>query len=612
MRRDPQLKLKQIKINLVNHGKVGVKPQTVEILQMNFRILIPAVAIVAVGMVFVLSRADPRYHGRTLTRWLQQYDYAPLEESQHRQEAQDAVRAIGAKKVLPKLLILVEARDDPVSLWLIDKTERYRDRFFRRVSTRDYLWEDYERIQWHSAGDFQRLGIAGFEILGTNAAPAVGKLEQLLNKKGHAFTAERCLEYIGKAAELVPCRALTNQDPDIRQWAIDQLASVTDDVGVYIARIKPRLQDSSDAVRGTAVDAIGYQANAPELAVPLLIEALKDSAVSANAVNALANFGTNALVAFPILTNLVESDNTNVSAAALRTLVVIAPEQSFPIFTNCLAQGKPKIDAALQTLVQVMPDQALPIVLLRLQSPDIATQRKAFGLLRHYPMTPQIESAMQTVAADSNPDLAPAAKRFLTDLYETNHPDAVLFPDEPIYNGKRLCKWLTTRTEGGDELTPAAKDAFHQAGTNAIPALLKRLAYVRPPYCFSPLEINIDATWGFIALGEQAKPALPELWMLMDSSNKDIAMVAMIATFGTGSNAMPFLTKGLTNQFVNVRSLAANALTEGVGDKFPEQRKQAIPLFVKLLNDPDDDIRLDATNQLKQIDPAAAAGAGIK
>jgi HEAT repeat protein len=46
---------------------------------------------------------------------------------------------------------------------------------------------------------------------------------------------------------------------------------------------------------------------------------------------------------------------------------------------------------------------------------------------------------------------------------------------------------------------------------------------------------------------------------------------------------------------------------EGVGDKFPEQRKQAIPLFVKLLNDPDEDIRRNATNQLKEIDPQTAA-----
>ena len=79
-------------------------------------------------------------------------------------EAQTAVRALPVKKVLPRLLDLVEAKDDPVSMWLIDVGNRFRisDEFGDRF------------IRWHSAEDFQQLGIAGFEVLGTNAAPAVG------------------------------------------------------------------------------------------------------------------------------------------------------------------------------------------------------------------------------------------------------------------------------------------------------------------------------------------------------------------------------------------------------------------------------------------------------
>ena len=561
------------------------------------------------GALIICTR-QPRYHGRTLTNWLQQCWDTSLMETQRLAEAQEAIRAIGTKKALPGLLKLVEANDDPVSLWIIDAGDKLR------ISDEIGL----RFIRWHSALDFKWLGERGFEVLGTNAAPAAEALGKLLNKKFpdeenerlHILVIERCLESIGKPAEPVICRTLTNSNPEIRQWAIDQLASVTDDVEVYIARIKPRLQDSSDAVRGTAVDAIGIQTSAPELAVPLLVEALKDFAVSANAANALGNFDTNALVAFPILTNLVEHGDANVAGAALKTLIVIAPDRALPIFTNYLAQGKPWVDAALRALTEVMPDKALPMVLARLQSPNLAMRREAFGLLRRYPVTSQIDSAMQTIVTDSDSALALAAKGFLTDQYATNHPDAFLFPDEPSYNGKRLGEWLETHIEGGGDFTPAAKDAIHQVGTNAIPALLKRLTYVRPPYCFNPFQININAAGGFIALGEQAKPALPELWLLMDSTNKDTALTAMIATCGTGSNAMPFLIKGLTNPFANVRGLAANILMERVGDKFPEQRKQAIPLFVKLLNDPDDDVRMNATNQLKEIDPAAAAKAGIK
>ena len=563
---------------------------------------ISGVALLTVTIAIFVSTSEPRYHGRTLTSWLQQYWDTSLMETQRLAEAQNAVCSMGAKKVVPKLLKLVEAEDDPVSLWIINTGNKFR------ISDEIGL----RFIRWHLAEDFWWLGERGFEILGTNAAPASEALRKLLDKNERLLVIERCLESIGKPAEPVICQALTNRDIEIRQWAIDEAASVTDDVEVYIARIKRRLQDSSAAVRGTAVDAIGLQTSAPELAVPLLTEALKDSAVSANAAKALANFGTNALVAISQLTNLVESENENIASAALRALIIIAPERWLSLFTNCLGQGKPKIDAALQALTVVMPDQALPIVLLRLQSPDVAIRRKSFGLLRHYPVTSQIDSAMQTVTADSDSDLALGAKGFLTDQYETNHPDASLFPDEPSYHGKRLGEWLVTHVEGGGDFTPAATNAIHQMGTNAIPALLKRLTYVRPSYCFSPFQVNLNAAGGFIALGEQAKPALPELWRLMDSTNKEFALTAMFAACGTGSNAMPFLIKGLTNEFDGVRNEAANNLTDGIGNQFPELRRQAIPLFVKLLNDPNEGVRGNATNQLKEIDPAAAAKAGIK
>ena len=566
---------------------------------MKARFILISLAILCV-LVVVICEREPHYHGRTLTSWVQQYWDTSGMETQRLAEAQDAIRGIGARKALPKLLNLVEAKDDPVSSWVIDAGDKLR------ISDEIGL----RFIRWHSAEDFWWLGERGFEILGTNAAPAAGELGKLLNENDRVLVTERCLESIGKPAESIICQALTNQNVAIRQWAIDELASVTDDVGVYITRIKPRLQDSSDAVRGTAINDIGIQMSAPELAVPLLVAALKDSAVSANAANTLANFGTNALVAFPMLTNLV-SGGGNAAGAALRTLIIVSPDRAFSIFTNCLAQGKPGVDAALQALTDVRPAKALPIVLARLQSSDIAMRRQAFGLLRHYPATSQIDSAMQTAAADSDSGLALSAKGFLTDQYETNHPDEFLFPDEPSYNGRRLGEWLKMRDADGF-ISQDATNAIQHIGTNAIPALLKRLVHVRPAYCFSPFQININAAGGFVALGELTKPALPELRMLMDSTNKDVALCAMIATCGTGSNAMPFLIKGLTNQFPNVRNEAASILTDAIGAQFPEQRKQAIPLFVKLLNDPDDDVRGNATNQLKEIDRIAAAKAGIK
>jgi HEAT repeat protein len=382
----------------------------------------------------------------------------------------------------------------------------------------------------------------------------------------------KCLESIGKPAEPVVCQALTNQDEAVRQWAIANLAAVTDDVGLYVTRIEPRLHDPSDAVRAATVDAVGNQTDAPELAVPLLVEALKDSAVSPNAAGALANFGTNALVAFPILTNLVEHGGIKLSDAALKTLTVIAP------------------------------DQALTILLRRFRSPDIVSRRVAFRLLCRYPMTPPVESALQTAAADSDPVIAKPARIILTENHQNEHPLEAQFPDDPSYAGKPLGEWLKMHENNGDyAYSQAASNAIHQIGTNAIPALLRRLIYVEPPFGLPAYEVNRDAMRGFILLGDQATPALPQLQALLDGTNQNLVLLAMVSSLGTGTNAIPVLSKALTNQFASVRDESANCLAHSIAERFSERRQEIISLLTNLLSDSDSDVRRSVKGDLQDL-----------
>jgi HEAT repeat protein len=574
--------------------------------------VIGLVILVAVGIVIVLIRAgEPRNHGRALTSWLQQYWDSSLEETQRLAEAKNAVRAIGERKALPKLLKLVEARDDPASLWMVDTGEKFRisdtfgDRFFR----------------WRSAEDFWWLGERGFEIFGTNAAPAADELGKLFIEQfsdgekqyQHTLVIERCLESIGKPAELVICRTLTNSDPEIRQWAIDQLASVSDDVAVYIARIKPFLKDSSNGVRRTTVDAIGTQTSAPELAVPILIGVLNDSSVNANAATALANFGTNALVTFPILTNLVEHGDTNVAGAALKTLIIIAPDESLTILTNCIARGRPETYGALEALKNAAPEKALPIILERFHAPNLDERLFAFRLLCRYPMTPTIESTIQTAAADPEFEIARRAKEILTEQYEKEHPIESLFANDPSYGGKPLGEWLKLHDRDGF-FSQDATNAIRRIGTNAIPALFQRLTHAQPPFGLPTREngeIRMDGVRGFIALGDETIPAFPKLEMLMDGTSRDVALCAMVSSLGAGSNSIPILAKGLTNQFADVRSEAAHNLT-GVAERFPECRKEIVPLLQKLLDDPDAEVRESVKGDLQELNSTNAIKTGTK
>ena len=550
------------------------------------------VVLLAALAIDILLGREPRYQGRSLTSWLQQSWDTPLMETQRLAEAQNAIRSIGPKQVLPKLLKLVRSEDDPISMTIMHIGDEFR------IS--DDIGDRF--IRWHSAEDFWWLGERGFEVLGTNGAPAAEALVKLLDKPRRLLVIGKCLESIGKPAEPVICQALTNQDVAVRQWAVEQLASVTDDVEVYITRIKPRLHDASDAVRVTTVGAIGVQTSAPELAVPLLIEALKDSAVSANAAGAFANFGTNALVAFPILTNLVEHGGPNVAGAALKTIIIIDSDRALPILTNCLARGKPGTALALRALVDVAPERALPIILSRFQSPDTETRRVAFRLLCRYPLTPPVESALQDAAADSDLNMANRAKKILTENRQKEHPLESQFLDDPSYEGKRLGEWLKMHERQGDyAFSPEATNAIHHIGSNAIPALLRRLVYVEPPFGLPAYEINMDGVQGFLMIGDQATPALPQLQALLDGTNQSLVLYAMVSSLGTGTNAIPVLTKGLTNQFPEVRGQAASSLAEVIANRFPERREEIISLLTNLVNDPDSDVRITVKGALQEI-----------
>jgi HEAT repeat protein len=530
-----------------------------------------ALVVVLGGVVLLSPLREPSYQGRSLTSWLQQCKDTGFYETQRLAQAQNAVRAMPVRKVLPRLLKLAETTDDPVSLWVIGLTDKFRIQF----------------LKWHTAEDFQQLGIAGFEALGTNAAPAVEELTKLLDDKKRAFVAVRCLAAIGKPAEASICKALSNPDSEVRQFSIVALAAATDDVEVYINRLTNSLHDPDINVRLVALRGIALQRAVPDLVVPILIKELSDDGVSDQATEFLADFGTNAAAAFPIVSNLAVNGPSggrtfNVANEALRTLAIIAP------------------------------DRALPMVFQSYRSSNGLRRLWAFGLLCAYsPTTPEIEATIKRATDDPDMMISRRAKRFLTDQYLQAHPIESQFSNEPVYGGKSLGEWLKMHDAQG-KYSKEAQDALRGMGTNAIPALLARLIYVQPPYGLRAFQINIDAVTGFIVLGDQAKPVLPELQVLMDGTNQNVVVLAMLAASGTGSNAIPLLTKGLTNQFADVRNEAANTLCQSFAKKFPAQCQQAIPLLVKLLNDPDQNVRGNATNELKEIDPTAAAKAGIK
>ena len=107
-------------------------------------------------------------------------------------------------------------------------------------------------------------------------------------------------------------------------------------------------------------------------------------------------------------------------------------------------------------------------------------------------------------------------------------------PDEPVYKGKRLSAWLEPNSVTAGQAT---EDAVRQAGTNAIPTLLRMLRAKESPMKinlmrlvqkqhifkvhYSPAwELNSMGSFGFSVLGTNAQSAVPEL---IEIANRNIS-----------------------------------------------------------------------------------------
>jgi HEAT repeat protein len=134
---------------------------------------------------------------------------------------------------------------------------------------------------------------------------------------------------------------------------------------------------------------------------------------------------------------------------------------------------------------------------------------------------------------------------------------------EPDYGGKSLSQWLEPYTTHPRTTrpTPEAVEALRNIGTNAIPYLLKWICYEKPPW-----RRAVDRLWpkipsrlrplvnehqtqrafaalnGFRILGNQAKPATPELVRLANATKaKDGTHLAVLALAYTGQDGVDAL-----------------------------------------------------------------------
>jgi hypothetical protein len=247
----------------------------------------------------MLRDREPVYQGKSLTSWLEQFqaDDPPQSEAEHlraQTEAREAIRHCGTN-ALPTLLRMTRARDSALEIKVLALAGKQS-----LISFHPRLAHEYHRMSW-----------GGFEVLGSEARPAVPALIRLLNDADDDIRVNAAydLGYIGPAAgEAAPVlysKYFTDTSEEMKFYAFKSLASI--------------------------------HAN-PKQCVPLFIEVLgkhqESSSTCAFAIMGLGNFGANAKSAFPLLVPFLTNEVEFVRSDATNALKQIDPEAAAKIFAG--------------------------------------------------------------------------------------------------------------------------------------------------------------------------------------------------------------------------------------------------------------------------------------
>ena len=249
---------------------------------------------------------EPVYQGHTVSYWLEHYCQdlgsnidGPVPEPR----AVEAIRHIGTKAI-PTLLRMVRAHDAPLKLQLM--TALAQKQHLIHISF----------TSWCLPGGAVVLSRAEkrhrFEIRFTPAWEANFQASQAFKELGSA------------ASNVVPglieiCDA--NISPPSRAAAAEALGCIGPAAKLAVPALLRTLADTNYAPRSASVRALGSIHAEPQLVVPALMKALSDPGLSViEPAWALGDYGPDATVAAPLLTNLLHDTNADVRWAATYAL----------------------------------------------------------------------------------------------------------------------------------------------------------------------------------------------------------------------------------------------------------------------------------------------------
>ncbi len=304
------------------------------------------VAVVAFVTLLISSSSEPEYQGVVLSKWIDRYN-DNVDADPQRAEAAGAVRHIGIKAV-PFLTKWAAATDSPFK----QKLEEWLDEKFPSLTA-----------NMTDADDLHQRAFTGFLLLGPQAKTAIPDLRPLLFNTNTADTAAEILCMFIPETTPALIAGLTNNNPDIRSVTASAISEWNQGAELLAATharqqiilpfsvVTNLLEDSDSEVRIVAIQSLATAATnkamPPKAAVALLMEQLKDTDFECRlqAANALTNFGSDAAVAIPALLDILKN-GTGLSPASrvtinLGTNFTVALPTYKTGFTSQVAQAVP-------------------------------------------------------------------------------------------------------------------------------------------------------------------------------------------------------------------------------------------------------------------------------
>ena len=296
-----------------------------------FLLLIAGVVLVGLLVALFPREHEPEYEGRKLSEWvaISSGNATPAD----RRRVAQAYDHIGTN-ALPYVLRWL--RDEGPPKWA-RQGRAMLENVLRRPA---FDWgDDKRRLRTIEADSIIRR-------LGPQALSAINDLGLLYTNATSRVVRENsglCLRHLGPAGVSVLIAGVTNQSVGLRRYVADWIGYQGTNARSAIPFLLKSVAEDDDFVAGPAAHSLGRLKLEPELAVPVLIDALRHRPLQEEAAAALGNFGDAARPAVPLLLQCLDpEDKTSLVDVAVESLgkLKLDPAIVVPRLTKIVMQAR--------------------------------------------------------------------------------------------------------------------------------------------------------------------------------------------------------------------------------------------------------------------------------